>query len=45
MIDELMAGEVFGDPQRRTGKGGKPFVVAKVRAPTGLLEPVTFAES
>jgi hypothetical protein len=28
MIDGLPAGKVFGDPERRMGKGAKPFVVA-----------------
>ncbi|MDO8263688.1 MAG: hypothetical protein Q7T21_10750 [Gallionella sp.] len=45
MIDGLITGKVLGDPERRMDKGGKPFVVAKVRAQASLLEPVTFAES
>ena len=35
MIDGLIAGRVFGQPAQRTGKSGKPFVVAKVRAAGG----------
>jgi single-stranded DNA-binding protein len=34
MIDGLIAGRVFGDPEQRMGKGDSPFVVAKVRAQT-----------
>lgn len=45
MIDGLMAAKAFVDPERRRGKGCKPFVVAKVRAQASLLEPVTIAES
>lgn len=33
MIDALIAGKLRGKPQQRTGQSGKPFVVAKVRAP------------
>lgn len=32
MIDGLIAGKVFGDPEQRRGKGESLFVVAKVRA-------------
>lgn len=35
MIDALIAGKLFGAPQKRTGKSGHPFVVAKVRATAG----------
>ncbi len=35
MIDGLIAGRVFGQPARRTGKSGKEFVVAKVRCAAG----------
>ena len=34
MIDGLIAGKVFGDPEQRLGKGDRPFVVAKLRAQT-----------
>jgi single-stranded DNA-binding protein len=34
MIDGLIAGKVFGDPEQRLGKGDRPFVVTKVRADT-----------
>ena len=32
MIEGLVAGKVFGDPESRRGKGDSEFVVAKVRA-------------
>lgn len=32
MIEGLVAGKVYGKPEQRTGKSGKPFAVAKVRA-------------
>lgn len=35
MIDGLIAGKLFGAPARKTGKAGKPFAVAKVRAAGG----------
>ena len=35
MIDALIAGRVFGDPEQRVGKAGSVFVVAKVRAQAG----------
>lgn len=35
MIDALIAGKLFGAPQKRTGKSGHPFVVAKARATAG----------
>ncbi len=34
MIDGLIAGKVFGDPEQRQGKGGSSFVLAKIRAQT-----------
>ena len=34
MIDGLIAGRIYGDPEQRRGKGEIPFVVAKVRAAT-----------
>jgi len=35
MIDALIAGKLYGQPAERTGKAGKPFAVAKVRATAG----------
>ena len=35
MIDALIAGKLFGVPQQKTGKSGKPFVVGKVRTSAG----------
>ena len=35
MIDALIAGRLHGQPTARTGKSGKPFAVAKVRAAAG----------
>ena len=35
MIDGLIAGQVFGDPERRMGKANTNFVVAKVKAQAG----------
>jgi len=35
MIDGLIAGKVYGQPQQRTGKSGKRFTTAKIRAATG----------
>ncbi len=35
MIDALIAGRVFGDPEQRAGKAESVFVVAKVRAQAG----------
>ena len=40
MIDGLIAGRVFGQPAQRTGKSGKPFVVAKLRAAVDGAEAV-----
>ena len=31
MIDALISGKLYGAPQQRTAKTGKPFAVAKVR--------------
>ena len=36
----LLTGKLFGQPQRRTGASGKPFVTAKVRAAAGDGEGV-----
>ena len=35
MMDALIAGRVHGQPTARTGKNGKPFAVARVRAAGG----------
>lgn len=35
MIDALIAGKLHAKPESRTGKSGKPFVTAKVRAAAG----------
>lgn len=35
MIEGLVAGKLYGQPEQRTGKSGKPFTVAKVRAAVG----------
>lgn len=35
MIDALIAGKVYGQPVQKTGKQGKPFAIAKVRAAAG----------
>lgn len=40
MIDALIAGKLFGAPQQKTGKSGKPFVVGKVRTADGDGEGV-----
>lgn len=32
MIDGLVAGKLYGEPEQRLDKGNKPFVVCKVRA-------------
>ena len=40
MIDALISGRVYGQPTRRVGKSGKPFVTAKMRAPTRNNESV-----
>lgn len=34
MIDGLIGGRICGNPVRRTGKNGNPFVTAKVRVST-----------
>lgn len=34
MIDGLIAGRIYGEPERRTDKGGKSYTLAKVRAST-----------
>lgn len=35
MIDALIAGKLYGQPVEKTGKQGKPFAIAKVRAAAG----------
>ena len=35
MIDALIAGKLYGQPKQMTGKQGKPFAIAKVRAAAG----------
>ena len=41
MIEGLVAGKVYGKPERRVGSNsGRPFVTAKVRAPAGDGEAV-----
>ena len=35
MIDGLIAGKLYGAPQQRMGKSGKPFAVAKLRCAAG----------
>lgn len=50
MIDALIAGRVYGQPSERTGKSGRRFVVAKLRAAvdgadTVFINVVAFADS
>lgn len=40
MIDALIGGKLYGQPVERTGKSGKPFVTARIRAAAGNGEPV-----
>ena len=35
MIEALIAGRIYGDPEQRAGKAESVFVVAKVRAQAG----------
>ena len=35
MIDALIAEKLYGQPKQMTGKQGKPFAIAKVRAAAG----------
>lgn len=35
MIEALIVGKLYGKPERRTSRSGKPFITAKVRVPTG----------
>jgi single-stranded DNA-binding protein len=50
MIDALIAGKLQGQPTEKTGKSGKPFVIAKVRAAGGdgeslFVNVITFSHS
>ena len=50
MIDTLLSGRLHGQPTARTGKSGKPFAVAKVRAAGGdgealLVSVIAFDEA
>ena len=40
MIDALISGKLQGQPAQRSGKNGKLFTVAKVRAASGEGEPM-----
>jgi len=42
MIDGLIGGKLYGAPEKRLGKAGKPFVMAKVRASAGDGETTLF---
>ena len=42
MIDGLIGGKLYGAPEKRLGKAGKPFVMAKVRATAGDNETALF---
>jgi single-stranded DNA-binding protein len=35
MIEALISGKLIGAPDRRTSKGGKPYVQARMRVPAG----------
>ena len=49
MIDGLIAGKVQGQPMRKTGKTGKAYVTAKVRAHAGdsdvFVNVICFSDS
>ncbi|WP_157270921.1 single-stranded DNA-binding protein [Azohydromonas aeria] len=50
MIEGLIAGKVYGRPEQRTGKSGRGFVTAKVRAAAGdgegvFINVLAFSES
>lgn len=38
MIEALISGKLIGTPERRTSKGGKPYVQARMRVPAGAEE-------
>ena len=42
MIDGLIGGKLYGAPEKRLGKAGKPFAMAKVRATAGDNETALF---
>ena len=42
MIDGLVGGKLYGAPEKRLGKAGKPFAMAKVRATAGDNETALF---
>lgn len=35
MIRALITGDLFADPQERSGKNGRPFAIARVSVPMG----------
>lgn len=39
MIRVLLSGRLYGQPERRTGKSGKPFVTVKLRVDAGEESP------
>jgi single-stranded DNA-binding protein len=50
MIEGLVSGKLYGRPEQRTGRSGKPFTVAKVRAAAGdgegvFVNVLAFSES
>ncbi|MBI5927360.1 MAG: single-stranded DNA-binding protein [Aquabacterium sp.] len=50
MIDALIAGRLQGQPSEKTGKNGKPYVIAKVRATAGdgenlIVNVITFSDA
>lgn len=50
MIEALIAGKLYGRAEQRTGKSGRPFTVAKVRAAVAegevlFVNVVAFSES
>jgi single-stranded DNA-binding protein len=50
VIEGLIAGKLYGRPEQRTGRSGRPFTVAKVRAAAGdgeavFVNVVCFSES
>lgn len=49
MIEALIAGKLFGKPERRTSRSGKSFVSTKVRVPSGedavFVGVVVFSDS
>lgn len=40
MIDALISGKVYGQPQQKTSKAGKPFAVAKVKTAVSSEESI-----